>query len=72
MVELPLKSFLVYYSLMFEAWTVPKKLVELLCDVTQHLVAYWTVVETRTSSSGIRTHAEQHSRLACMHTLTFA
>ena len=31
------------------------------CDVTQHLVALWTAVETQTNSSGMCTHAGQHS-----------
>ena len=59
---------------MFEAWKVPKRPVEVSCDVTQHLVAYQTAVETRTkfNSSGMRTHTRQHSRLPCMHTLIFA
>ena len=69
MIELLLKSFLVYHSPMFEAWKVPKRLVEVSCDVTQHLVAYRTAVGTRTNSSGMRTHTGQHSQLSCMHTL---
>ena len=67
MIELPLKSFLVYHSPMFEAWKVPKRPVEVSCDVTQHLVEYWTAVGTRTNSSGMRTHTGQYSRLPCMH-----
>ena len=70
--ELLLKSILVYLSPMFEAWKVPKRSVEVLCDVMQHLAAYWTAVDTRTSRSRMRTHTGQHSRLACMHTLIFA
>ena len=66
------EKFLVYHSPMFEAWKVPKRPVEVSCDVTQHLVAYWTAVGTRTNSSGMRTHTGQHSRLSCMHTLNFA
>ena len=71
-IELLLKSFLVYPSPMFEAQKVPKRPVEVSCDVTQHLVAYRTAVETRTNSSGMRTHTGQHSRLPCMHALNFA
>ena len=40
MMELLLKSVLVYHSPMFEAWKVPKRPVEVSCDVTHHLVAY--------------------------------
>ena len=69
MVELHLKSLLVYHSPMFEAWKVPKRPVKVSCDVTQHLVAYRTAAGTRTNSSGMRTHAGQHSRLPCMYTL---
>ena len=58
MIELLLKSFLVYLSAMFEAWKVPKRPVEVSCDVTQHLVAYWTAVETQTYSFGMCTHTE--------------
>ena len=72
MIELLLKSFLVYHSPMFESWKVPKRPVEVSCDVTLHLVAYWTAVETWTNSSGMRTHTGPHSRLPCMHTLIFA
>ena len=68
MIELLLKSFLVHHSPMFEAWKVPKRPVEVSCDVTQHLVAYRTAVGTRTNSSGMRTHTGQHSRLPRMHT----
>ena len=68
-IELLLKSFLVYHSPMFEAWKVPKRPVEVSCDVTQNLVAYRTAVGTRTNSSGMCTHTGQHSRLPCMHTL---
>ena len=49
MLELLLKSFLVYHSPMFEAWKVPKRPVEVSCDVTQNLVAYRTAVGTRTT-----------------------
>ena len=69
MIELLLKSFLVYHSPMFEAWKVPGRPAEVSCDVMQHLVANRTAVETRTKSSGMRTHTGQHSRLPCMHTL---
>ena len=44
MIELLLKSFLMYHSPIFEAWNVPKSPVEVSCDVTQHLVAYQTAV----------------------------
>ena len=71
-IELLLKSFLVYHSPMFKAQKVPKRPVEVSCDVTQHLVAYRTAVETRTNSSGMRTHTGQHSRLACIHAPIFA
>ena len=51
MIELLLKSFLMYHSPMLEAWKVPKTFgkrpVEVSCDVTQHLLAYRTAVETR-------------------------
>ena len=57
---------------MFEAWKDPKRPVEVSCDVTQHLVAYRTAVETQTNSSGMRTHTGQYSRLLCMHTQIFA
>ena len=40
MIELLLKSFLVYHSPMFEAWKVPNRPDEVSCDVTLHLVAY--------------------------------
>ena len=56
-IELLLKSFLVYHSPMCEVCKVPKRPVEVSCDVTQHLVAYRTAVETRTNSSGMRSHA---------------
>ena len=69
MIELPVKSFLVYHSPMFEAWKVPERPVEVSCDVTQHLAAYRTAVGTRTNSSGMCTHTGQHSRLPSMHTL---
>ena len=72
MIELLLKSFLVYHSPMFEAWKVPKRLVEVSCDVTQHLLAYRTAVRNRTNSSGMRTRTGQHSRLPCMHALNFS
>ena len=71
MIKLLLKSFLVYHSPMFETWKVLKRPVEVSCDVTQHLVAYWTAVGTRTHSSGMRTHTGQYSRLPCMHALIF-
>ena len=61
MIELLLKSFLVYHSPMFDAWKVPKRPAEVSCDVTQHLVAYRTAVETRADSLGMRTHTGQHS-----------
>ena len=72
MIELLLKSFLVYHSPMFEAWKVPKKPVEVSCDVTQHLLAYRTAVGNRTNSSGMRTYTGQYSRLPCMHALNFS
>ena len=72
MIELLLKSFVVYHSPMFEAEKVPKRPVEVSCDVTQHLAAYQTAVETGTNSSGMRTHIGQPSRLPCMHTLISA
>ena len=68
--ELLVKSFLVYYSPMSETWKVPKRPVEVLCDITQHLVAYRTAVET--NSSEMRTHTGEHSQLACIHTLIIA
>ena len=72
MIELLLKKILrVYHSPMFEAWKVPKRPVEVSCDVTQHLVEHWTAVGTRTNSSGMRTHTGQYSRLPCMHALIF-
>ena len=71
MIELLLKSFLVYHSPIFEAWKVPKKPVEVSCDVTLHLVTYQTAVETWTIGFGMYTHTGQHSRLPCMHTLVF-
>ena len=71
MIELLLKSFLVYHLPMFEAWKVPKRPVEVSCDITQHLVEYWTAVGTRTNSSRMRTHTGQYSRLPCMHALIF-
>ena len=46
--------------------------VDVLCDVTPHLAAYQTAVETRRDCSGMRPHAGQHSRLPCMQTLFFA
>ena len=69
MIELLLKSILVYHLPTFEAWKVPKRPVEVSCDVTQHLVAYRTAVRTWTNSSGMCTHTGQHSRLPCTHTL---
>ena len=68
-IELLLKRFLVYHLPMFEAWMVPKRVVEVSCDVTQHLLAYRTAVGNRTSTSGMRTHTGQHSRLPYMHAL---
>ena len=56
---------------MFEAWKVPKRPVEVSRDVTEHLVAYWTAVSTRTNSSGMRAHTGQHSRLPCLYALIF-
>ena len=38
--ELLLKSVLVYCSPIFEAWKVPKRPVEVLCDVTPDLAAH--------------------------------
>ena len=69
MIELLLKNFLVYHSSIFEARTAPKGPVEVSCDVTQHLVAYWTAVETRTNSSGMCTHISNniHGCPACIH-----
>ena len=65
------KVFLVYHSPMFEAWKVPKRPVEVLCDVTRHLVKYWTAVEPRTNSSGMRAHTGQHSQLlSAVHAYT--
>ena len=69
MIELLLKSFLVYHSPMFEAWKVPKRPLEVSCDVTQRLVAYRNTVGTRTNSFGMCTHTGQHSRLPRMHAL---
>ena len=59
---------------MLEAWKVPKRLVEVSCDVMQHLVAYRTAVGTRTNSSGMRTHISDstHGCLACIHYLELA
>ena len=67
-----LKRFLVYHSLTSEAWKVPDRPVEVSGDVTLHLVAYQTAIETRTNSSGMHTHTGQHSRLLCMCTLSLA
>ena len=72
MIEFLPKSFSVYHSPMFEAWKVPKRPIEVSCDVTQHLLAYRTAVENWTNSSGMRTHTGQHSRLPCMHALNFS
>ena len=69
MIELLLKSFLIYHSPIFDAWKVPKRPVEVSSDVTLHLVAYQTAIETWTNSSGMHTHTEQHSQLSCIHTL---
>ena len=52
---------------MFEALKVPKRPVEVSCDVTQLLLAYRTAIGNRTNSSGVRTHTGQYSRLPCMH-----
>ena len=71
MIELLLKSFLVYHSPMFEAWKVPKRPVEVSCDVTQYLVAYRAAVGTWINSSGMHTHTGQYSWLPCMRTLIF-
>ena len=72
MIELLLKSFLVYHLPIFEAWKVTKRPDGVSCDIMPHLVAYQTAVETRTNSSGMRTHTGQRSRLPCVHTLIFA
>ena len=72
MIELLLKSILVCHSPMLEAWKAPERLVEVLCDITQHLVAYRTAIGTRTNSSGMRSHTGRHSQLPCMPTLIFA
>ena len=40
MIELLLKSFFMYHWPIFEAWKVPKRPVEVSCEVTQHLMAY--------------------------------
>ena len=68
MIELLLKKFLVYHSPMFEAWKVPKRPVEVLCDVTEHLVAYWTAVETRTIFRNVYTY--RITLLAALHAYT--
>ena len=72
MIELLLKSFLVYPSPMFEALKAPTRPVEVSCDVAQHLLAYRTAIGNRTNRSGMRTHTGQHSRLPCMHALNFS
>ena len=36
---------------MFETWKVSQRPVEVLCDVTQHLVVYQTAVDTRKYNS---------------------
>ena len=54
---------------MFEAWNVPKRSDEGLHDLKQHLVVYMIAVETRISSSRMRTHTRQYSQLPCMHAL---
>ena len=69
MIVFLLKSFSVYHSPMFDAWESPKRPVEVSRDVTPHLMAYQTAVETRTISAGMRTHTGQHSRLPRMHAL---
>ena len=61
-----------YYAPILKAWKFPKGPVEVLCDITPHLVAYRTAVETRTKSSGMRAHTGQHSGLPCLHTPLFA
>ena len=43
---------LLYHSPVFEAWKVPKRQVEVSCDVMPHLAANQTAVESRTNSSG--------------------
>ena len=65
MAELLLKSFLVYQSPKSEAWKVPRRLAEVLCDVTPNLAAYQTAIETRTHSSG--NAYRTHRCLACIH-----
>ena len=72
MIELLLKSLLVYHSPMFEAWKVPKRPAEVSCDVTQHLLAYRTAVGNRTNSSRMRTPTGQHSHVltAALHACT--
>ena len=69
MIELLLKSFLVYLLPMFEVWKVPKRPVEVSCDITQHLAAYRTAVETRTDSFGMRTHTKK-TLTATLHAYT--
>ena len=39
---------------MLNAWKVPKRPVEMSCDVMPNLAAYQTDVETQTHSSGMR------------------
>ena len=67
MIELLLKSLLVYHSPMFKAWKA-----EVSCDVTQHLLAYRTAVGNRTNSSRMRTPTGQHSHVltAALHACT--
>ena len=72
-IEQLLKSYFgVYLSPILEAWKVLLRPVEVLCDITLHLAAYQTTVETQRHSSGMSTHAGQHSQLPGMHTLVFA
>ena len=54
---------------MYEAWKVPKRPVEVPCDVTQHLVAYRTAVGTRTNSSGC-VHILDNTLAAALHAYT--
>ena len=73
MIELILKSVLVYHSPTCEAWQATKKRsVEVSCDVMPDLVAYETTVQTRTHSRGMCRHIRQLSRLPSMHNLVVA
>ena len=67
-IELLLKSFLVYHSPICEAWKVPKKPIEVLCDVKHHWVAYQAAVRAQIYCSGMPTHTGQHSPPPSMHT----